>query len=78
MMFDQSLFNFIVGALGTIGGWWLNTMWKATRDLETKVAAIDVLVAGHYVRRDDLDKLMAAVFTKLDRIEGKLDGKADK
>ena len=42
------------------------------------MASIEVLVAGHYVTRPDMDKLGDAIFKKLDRIEGKLDGKVDK
>jgi CHASE3 domain sensor protein len=51
---------------------------KADKDLTAKVAEIEVLVAGHYVKRDDLDQLSKAIFAKLDRIEDKLDGKVDK
>jgi len=36
------------------------------------------LVAGSYAKRDELDKMAAAIFLKLDRIEAKLDTKADK
>jgi len=50
----------------------------ADNDLTTKVQAIEVLVAGTYVKRDDMDKLGNALFQKLDRIEQKLDGKVDK
>ena len=43
---------------------------------------IDLLVAGQYVKRDyfeaKLDGFTKAIFTKLDRIEDKLDAKADK
>jgi hypothetical protein len=35
-------------------------------------------VAGSYVKRDDMDKLTTALFTKLDKIEAKIDQKADK
>jgi hypothetical protein len=42
------------------------------------VQSIEVLVAGSYVKRDDMDKLTAALFAKLDKIELKIDGKADK
>ena len=43
-----------------------------------KVQHIEVLVAGTYVKRDDMEKLGGALFAKLDKIEAKLDGKADK
>ena len=42
------------------------------------MAEIKVLVAGDYVKKDEFLKSVTALFTKLDRIEGKLDKKADK
>ena len=86
---DQALFNWLVGILGTAGGWWLKTIWDEIKELKhqdkelaDRVAAIDVLVAGSYVKRDAFEvriaDLAAAIFKKLDRIEDKLDGKVDK
>jgi hypothetical protein len=81
----QLAFNILLSLVAFLGGWVLNSVRdsvKALHDSDTeltnKVQAIEVLVAGQYVKRDDLDKSMAAIFTKLDRIETKLDGKADK
>jgi hypothetical protein len=81
----QIAFNIAVALVAFLGGWVLNSLrasieslQKADTNLTTKVQAIEVLVAGSYVKRDDLDKLASALFTKLDKIEGKLDGKADK
>lgn len=81
----QTMFNLAITLIGFLGGWVLNslkssigTLQKADHDLTAKVQSVEVLVAGSYVKRDDLDKLSAALFAKLDKIEGKLDGKADK
>ena len=81
----QTLFNISITLVGFLGGWVLNSLkasieslQKADHDLTTKVQSVEVLVAGSYVKRDDLDKLTAALFAKLDKIESKLDGKADK
>ncbi len=81
----QVAFNVAIGLAGILGGWVLNSLrasidglQKADTELTNKVQHIEVLVAGSYVKRDDLDKLASALFTKLDKIEGKLDGKADK
>ena len=46
--------------------------------LADKVQHIEVLVAGQYVKREDIDKMMTALFAKLDKIDAKLDAKADK
>lgn len=51
---------------------------KTDAELADKVQKIEVLVAGDYVKRDEMDKLGDALFKKLDRIESKLDGKVDK
>lgn len=51
---------------------------ESDKKLAEKVSQIEILVAGNYVRRDDFDKSVEAIFRKLDRIEDKLDGKADK
>lgn len=86
---DQQLFNALVAIVGTAGGWWLKTIWDEIKELKhsdkelaDRVAAIDVLVAGSYVKRDAFEaritELASAIFKKLDRIEDKLDGKVDK
>lgn len=82
---DQTMFNIAVGIAGTLGGWWMKAMWDALKDLKvaddkiaTEVSNLKVLVAGDYVRREMFDRLSDAIFAKLDRIESKLDGKADK
>ncbi|CAB5220678.1 hypothetical protein UFOVP241_16 [uncultured Caudovirales phage] len=78
-------FNLAIALVAFLGGWVLNSLrssidslQKADTSLTTKVQAIEVLVAGSYVKRDDMDKLTTALFAKLDKIEAKLDGKADK
>ena len=81
----QTSFNVAVGLIAFLGGWVLNSLRDSIKsltasdsDLATKVQSIELLVAGSYVKRDDLDKLTAALFSKLDKIESKLDRKADK
>ena len=82
---DQSIFNIVIGIAGMLGGWWMKAMWEAVKDLKTadqglanQVSDLKVLVAGDYVRREMFDRLSDAIFVKLDRIENKLDHKADK
>ncbi len=81
----QTMFNIAITLIGFLGGWVLNSLkasmealQKADHELTIKVQSVEVLVAGSYVKREDLDKLGTAIFTKLDRIEVKLDSKADK
>ena len=84
-MDTQSLINILFTIAGAMGGWILNNLkasiealQKADTTLADKVQHIEVLVAGTYVKRDDLDKLSSALFHKLDKIESKLDSKQDK
>jgi hypothetical protein len=81
----QTFFNISVTLIGFLGGWVLNSLkssidalHKADADLTAKVQSVEVLVAGQYVKRDDLNELSKAIFNKLDRIEAKLDSKVDK
>lgn len=81
----QTLFNLAVGIISFLLGIIVNSLresmqklQKADSDLAVKVQEIEVLVAGAYVKKDDLTKLSDAIFAKLDRIEDKLDGKVDK
>ena len=82
---DQTIVNWLLAGFGGLIGFLLNAVWKAVKDLQkadkdltAKVAEIEVLVAGAYVKKDDLSKLSDAIFAKLDRIEDRLDGKVDK
>lgn len=85
MLDAQTLFNTGVGIICALFGWILRAVWsgiadlrKADHELTTKVQQIEVLVAGQYVTRQELEKLTGALFKKLDMIMEKLDGKADK
>jgi len=81
----QVLFNVAMGFIMTLFGWFLRVSWDALsklqeqdRDLADKVARIEVLVAGEYVKKDDFDRVIERLFDKLDHIELKIDQKADK
>lgn len=81
----QTLLNILLTAGGAICGWIINNLWKRVDNLTIedskladKVNAIEVLVAGNYVKKDELERYMNAMFNKLDKIYDKLDGKVDK
>lgn len=82
---DQVIINWLLAGFGALIGFLLNAVWQAVKDLQTadkelagKVAEIEVLVAGAYVRKDEFMQSVNALFAKLDRIEDKLDKKVDK
>lgn len=85
----QLAFDIAVGLAGFFGGWVLfniNDTMKALKEadtsLMTKVQGIEVLVAGRYVTREelnhDLEKIGRDIFAMLHRIDDKLDNKVDK
>ena len=81
----QMLFNIAIGVLGTIGGWMLNALWNALKDLQkvdqdlaNKVGSIEVLVAGQYVTRKEYSDSLNTINIKLDRIQQTLSEKADR
>lgn len=85
VILDQTIINWILGLFGMILGFMLKTVWQSVKDLQTsdkqlvdKINAIEVLVAGQYVKQDEFNRLSDAIFKKLDRIEEKLDKKEDK
>lgn len=51
---------------------------KADSELADKVHEIDKLVAGNYVKRDEMKEYMAEIRADLAKIFDKLEGKADK
>jgi hypothetical protein len=81
----QTVLNIALSIAAFLGGWVLNTIWRAVNDLQRsdkelaeKVSSIEVLVAGQYVKRDDFDRNCERLFNKLDEINNKLDRKVDK
>ena len=82
---DQTLVNWLLAGLGGLIGFLLNVVWQAVKDLQKadkvladRVGEIEVLVAGSYITKTDFTSVTDAIFCKLDRIEDKLDRKADK
>jgi hypothetical protein len=82
---DQALVNWLLAGFGGLIGFLLNVVWQAVKDLQKsdkvlaeRVGEIEVLVAGSYITKTDFTNVTDAIFRKLDRIEDKLDGKADK
>ena len=82
---DQTLINWLLAGFGALIGFLLNAVWQAVKDLQAadkvladKVGSIEVLVAGAYVKKDEFTDTVKALFAKLDKIEDKINKKADK
>ena len=81
----QSIFNLIGGAAVAAGGWFAREIWGAVKELRRDLHELEVDLPKSYVSRDDLDKRMnhieamfQRIYDKIERVEVKLDGKADK
>ena len=84
-MDSQTIINTVIALVGFLGGWILKVIWEAVKELQIadkilvdKVNTIEILIAGNYMSKQDFDKIAAAIFAKLDKIEDKLDKKVDK
>jgi len=84
-MDSQTIINTVITLVGFLGGWILKVIWEGVKDLQVvdkllteKVNTIEILIAGNYMSKQDFDKIAAAIFAKLDKIEDKLDKKVDK
>lgn len=77
--------NIALGLISFLGGWVVKNLQDSMRNLQAaderlaaKVQSIEVLVAGQYIKRDEFEKTLSALFAKLDKIDAKLDGKANR
>lgn len=84
-MLDQSIVNTLITIVAGVFGWVLKVLWDAVKELQRSdkelnaaVNELEVLVAGDYVKREELREEFKRLFVKLDTIEQKLDQKADK
>lgn len=82
---DQIVTNWLLGLFSMTIGFLLRVVWQSVKDLRAndkeltaKVNAIEVLVAGEYIKKDEFVRLSEAMFKKLDRIEEKLSRKEDR
>jgi len=80
-----SIFEGFLSVVSVLIGMIVKTLWQANKDLQEenksiikKIAEIEVLVAGDYVKRDYFESKVDALFNKVDSIHEKLDRKVDK
>lgn len=78
-------FTVILLLVGGLGGWILGAlsgsikdMQSADKELAAKVAAVEVLVAGQYVTREEFQRDIGQLFSKLDKISDQLSRKVDR
>lgn len=81
----QSIWSGVLSIATLVIGWVLSgvrdNLAEQRRKNETiaeKVHTLEVLVAGDYVKKSDLDTDIRRIFEKLDHIEAKLDQKVNR
>lgn len=74
----QWLINTGFTVMATVFGWLARQLWDAVGSLKKDLARLREEIANDRVHKSDFKDLSDAIFRKLDRIEDKLDGKADK
>ena len=84
-MDPQAIMNLVGGAAIAAGGWFAREIWGAVKELQRDLHEIEVDLPKSYVSKMDLDKRMEhieamfqRIYDKIERVEIKLDGKADK
>jgi hypothetical protein len=82
---DQVIVNAIIAGLMAAMAFTLRVIWEGFRELQktdleqlSQLMSVKVMIADSYIKKDDFDHMTTAIFLKLDKIENKLDGKADK
>lgn len=74
----QPYINMALASVFAVAGWFIRQVWDAVQDLKKDVQALEIKLPSEYVRKDDLVEALERVYKALDRIEHKLDKKADK
>lgn len=78
MMDWQPYINMGIGAIFAAAGWLIRQIWEAVQELKSDLKKLEVKMPVEYVRKDDLGEVVDRIYKQLDRIEGKLDSKADR
>lgn len=82
---EQLIINSAFAGLAAVLSFLLKVVWDGLRDLQkadielaTQIASVKLMMSDTYIKKEDFDRMTNALFNKLDRIELKLDTKADK
>lgn len=85
MAVDQSTINIIFTTAIGAAGWFARQLWEAVQVLKKDLHQLEVDLPVHYVRREELDKRMdhietmfQRIYDKIERVEEKLNAKADR
>lgn len=74
----QSIINLSVATGFAVFGWLAREMWGAVKELRRDLHDLEVNLPKEYAQRVDLDKRMERIEQMFQRIEDRLENKADK
>jgi Tfp pilus assembly protein PilF len=74
----QTVVNVGAGGALAVMGWFARELWGAVKELRTDLSKLREELAREYITKDDFKDAMREIRDALQRIENKLDGKADK
>ena len=75
---DQTVFNFILGGVSTVLGWFLREMWTAVKELKIDLAKLREELPREYIAKDDYRNDVKEMKDLLQKLFDRLDSKADK
>lgn len=74
----QTAINLGGGALLVAVGWWCRTIWESLAQLRADLHALEVALPRDYVPKVDIERIEERIMDRFDRLETKIDEKADK
>lgn len=74
----QDYLNFIGGILAAVFGWLGRTLWGAVSELKRDLSELQRHLPESYVAKKDYERFEDRIISILNRIEEKIDNKADK
>lgn len=77
---EKDIIMWLLGILNLVIGFVLNTLWQAVKELQASdkslvqdLKDLEVKLADRYVKAEQLDSVVKALFNKLDRIDDRLE-----
>lgn len=74
----QTLINIVAGTALGVAGWFARQMWGAVSDLRGDLSRLREELPKTYITKDDFKDAVRDLRELLERIDSKLDRKADK
>ena len=82
---DQIVFNIVVGIAGMLAMFVLSAVWsrlgaleKSDKDLSKEIAAMHILVAGEYIKRQEITPMLKEIYDELKTIRTEISNKVER